>query len=109
MMNIRFEYLYRDAGNYKRWGEVNFSNPSRLGSPKVESLIRQSLIDGHYLVPSDVDLPDLYSEKFDPELDHTWHEYSCVEETEAPPNDAEGRTIEEFIIDISRSFELVKN
>ncbi len=25
-MNIAFEYLYRDAGNYKNWNTVVFSN-----------------------------------------------------------------------------------
>lgn len=25
-MNIRFEYLYRDHGNLKNWGEIVFSN-----------------------------------------------------------------------------------
>ena len=27
-MNLRMDYLYRDAGNYKNWGEVVFANPA---------------------------------------------------------------------------------
>ena len=27
MNNVKFNYLYRDAGNYKKWAYVIFSNP----------------------------------------------------------------------------------
>lgn len=27
---VRFNYLYRDGSNFKRWGSVDFSNPEQL-------------------------------------------------------------------------------
>jgi hypothetical protein len=31
-MSVRFEYLYRDAGNFKNWGEVVFFNPLNINA-----------------------------------------------------------------------------
>ena len=28
--NLKFEYLYRDAGNYKQYGSMVFDNPTRI-------------------------------------------------------------------------------
>ena len=67
------------------------------------------LIDGEYFVAHDVNLPDLYFPSFDPELDHSWHEFICVEKTEDLPTDVLRRTIEAFTIDIAISFELIKS
>jgi hypothetical protein len=103
-MNIRFDYLYRDAGNYKSWGAVVFANPTGLSPDRIESLMRARFFDGEYFVAKDVNLPSLFSNIFDPDLDHSWHEFSNTEETEELPNDIEGRTIEKFVFDLGQSF-----
>ena len=96
-MNIKFGYLYRDAGNYKSWGEVIFANPSELSPKRIESLVRKRLFDSEYFVAKDVNVPSLFFAIFDPELDHSWHEFFHIEETEELPNDIAERTIEEFV------------
>jgi hypothetical protein len=44
-MNIRFEYLYRDAGNFKKWGEVIFSNKNNRDANDLEKQAKSVLID----------------------------------------------------------------
>ena len=44
-MNVRFEYLYRDAGNFKNWGELVFSNPHNINVDRVKSIAANVLID----------------------------------------------------------------
>ena len=46
MPNIKFSYLYRDAGNYKNYGEVIFANPDEMPIEEVEILIKSKLIYG---------------------------------------------------------------
>jgi hypothetical protein len=41
--NIKFIYLYRDAGNYKNWGEVVFYNKNKLPKESVRELGIQSI------------------------------------------------------------------
>jgi hypothetical protein len=34
---VRFNYLYRDVSNFKRWGSVEFSNPEQLTIEEIEN------------------------------------------------------------------------
>ena len=79
--NIKFCYLYRDAGNYKIYGEVIFANTDNLPLSEIESQIRAKLIDGEYFEPKKWGVPLLAFEDFDGELDHDWMEFEKVEET----------------------------
>src|SRR5690606_5386634 len=81
-MNIRFNYLYRDAGNYKQYGLVVFSNPHNLPLREVEQSIRSALIDGELFNDSRWQLPDLREQEWDDEMDHDWHEFESVKEIE---------------------------
>jgi hypothetical protein len=81
-MNIRFNYLYRDAGNYKQHGSVVFSNAHHRALREVEQSIRSALIDGEFFNASRWQLPDLSEQEWDDELDHDWHEFESVEEIE---------------------------
>jgi hypothetical protein len=47
--NIRFAYMYRDAGNYKQHGEIIFSNKNQLVLDEVEKQIRLFLSGGTLL------------------------------------------------------------
>jgi hypothetical protein len=96
-MNVRFEYLYRDAGNFKSWGEVVFSNPRNLDAKVIAKMAESLLLDRSYFVATKVRLPDLHFPDFNHELDHDWHEAQSFELTADGPSDEEHRSIEEFV------------
>ena len=81
-MNICFNYLYRDAGNYKHHGSVTFNNPNNRRLEEIDQRIRAALIDGEFFDARQWQLPDLRGDEWDEELDHDWHEFEAVGETE---------------------------
>ena len=76
-MNVAFEYLYRDAGNSKNWGEVVFSNPNDIAIGAIIAEAQDALIDGCYFIAEQARVPVLHFGDYDPELDHGWHEAYC--------------------------------
>ena len=73
-MNIRFEYLYRDAGNFKNWGEVVFANPRDVPVEAIASMADRALIDHSFFVASKVGVPDLYFAEHIDALDAIYRE-----------------------------------
>lgn len=102
-MNIRFEYLYRDFGNFKHWGEVIFANPNNIDAGFASSMAEQVLIERIYFVASKADIPDLNFSEYIKEIDHGWHEFHLFNFTDDSPNDPLGRNIEEFIASLRRA------
>lgn len=98
-MHLKFNYLYRDAGNYKNYGFVIFSNGNNEDPETLEKTIREHLIDGEFFYPEDLVKPVFFDE-YNEELDHGWHEFDSVEETTEEPTDA--RDIEDFIADLQK-------
>lgn len=96
-MNVKFEYLYRDASNYKNWGEVIFSNKCGLEIKVIEIQIENDLVDNQFFIAEQLDLPVLYFDKYDLEMDHSWHEFSSISECENRSNDMKDRDIREII------------
>jgi hypothetical protein len=97
-MNVRFEYLYRDAGNFKNWGEVVFANPRNISAGRVAAIAEKSLrIDNLYFVASELNVPNLHFSERNEKLDHDWHEVHAFQATDDAPNDPQGRNFEEFI------------
>ena len=96
-MNVRFEYLYRDAGNFKNWGEIVFSNPKNIDIELIKSMAEKVLIDKNYFVASKANIPDIHFKEYNEQLDHDWHELHTFQSTEELPNDPQQRTIEELI------------
>lgn len=86
MSNIKFSYLYRDSGNYKKYGYAVFPNPENIGIEQLEELIRSKLIYGQWFYANEWQLPDLFNSYFDPYTDPTWHEFESVEYTDEPFN-----------------------
>lgn len=86
-LNIKLNYRYRDAGNYKQFGSVIFSNLKRLSIEKATNLIQEKLISDEFFVPKNWNLPPLHFHPHDPELDHDYHEFESWEETFEPAND----------------------
>ena len=83
--NIRFNYLYRDAGNYKVWGSEILSNPDCISLVEVETKIREYLIDGEFFDPKYWKVKRLKHDDWVPELDHTWNEFESIEITSEEP------------------------
>ncbi|MGI2324354.1 hypothetical protein ACRRRV_06450 [Methylococcus sp. S1B] len=72
-----FEYLYRDAANYKAWGSVLLHG---LPSPSDIDLLVGCLEDGAYFVAEQVGIPVLYETLHavsggQTEDDHAFHEF----------------------------------
>jgi hypothetical protein len=122
MPNARFAYLYRDASNYKRQGEVIFSNPDDLDVQEMEAQIVRALQDGRNFVASQVRVPEVFlwdaQADYDPdhppagvrpggyvvnEDDHGWHEFDRLTETGAPATDEHGRTLVQFVEEIAQA------
>lgn len=91
------EYLYRDAGNYKNWGEVVFANPNCVPVSDAEKLVAAELFERQYFLAESVGLPDLHFPNHNLELDHGWHEFHAFAETDEIPDDTQGRNIEQLI------------
>ena len=102
-LNTKFCYLYRDAGNYKAFGEVIFANPKGLTLDEIESKIKASLIQGEFFDPIKWKIPKLKIEGFDydPELDHDWMEFEIIEASSEAISD--DRSINDFLESIIQS------
>jgi hypothetical protein len=83
--NIKFNYLYRDAGNFKVWGFEFFCNPDLLELETIEDRIRTALIDGEFFDPQKWGLKRLKHDDWISELDHTWNEFESIEITREEP------------------------
>ncbi len=93
--NIKFEYRYRDAANYKQYGGIVFCNPEELSLASIEFCIRKHLVEGEFFDHNSFHLPPLFFDSYDTELDHPFHEFFGVSCTSDLPTDT--RTIGAFI------------
>lgn len=93
-LNIKFNYLYRDASNYKQYGSVIFSNLNNLSILEIDDIIRNRLIEKLYFNHTEFGIPSLFFENKNDD-DHDWHEYENIEITNEISTDK--RTIEEFL------------
>ncbi len=73
--NIKFEYLYRDAGNYKQYGQVTLKNITNLNVTAATAIIRSKLIDSEFFYPEKVGVPKIEVYDFNDEIDHEWYEF----------------------------------
>lgn len=99
-INIKLNYRYRDAGNYKQFGSVIFSNLKRLSKEKATKLIQEKLISDEFFVPKNWNLTPLHLQPHDPELYHAYHEFESWEETFEKANDS--RDVREFLEEIEK-------
>jgi hypothetical protein len=74
---IRINYLYRDSGNWKKFGNKLFSNPDQLTIDEIERKLLENLIDQEYFYPDQVGVKKF---KFHRYLDdNSWYEFESVE------------------------------
>lgn len=96
-MNTKLEYLYRDADNNKKWGEVVFTNHNNIDLNQIESMLKKALIQNEFFIASKSGLPELSFQKPDKEIDHGWYEYSEINNTTEQDNDLYNRDITDLI------------
>ncbi len=104
MDNVNFKYLYRDAGNYKKWGAVVFSNPERLTLGEVTKALEENfLVDGLFIAHQ-VHVPEVFfsTEEDVTADDHCYHEFDAVEESSNASTDKRDRSIGQFIAEVAR-------
>ncbi|UZD22290.1 hypothetical protein PBT90_02370 [Algoriphagus halophytocola] len=104
MKNIKLNYRYRDADNYKQFGSVVFSNPSRLPVEEATALLLPKLISEEFFVPDDWGLSRLHASPYNPAVDHEWHEFEEFEETNEEATD--NREIGEFLKGLVKGYEV---
>lgn len=104
MGNVRFRYLYRDASNFKKWGEVVFSSCDGLPLDTVAESIERHFSPDALFTASQVNVPEVFlfdDYRLNPD-DHCFHEFDSVEVTEDSPNDRLGRSISEFVQEVEK-------
>lgn len=86
--NLKFEYLYRDAGNYKQFGRIVLQNPTKISPEIAKKTILPHLIDGEFFYPDKIQVPRLEIHDFDFELDHDWYEFEKFSLTDEKPTES---------------------
>jgi len=101
MPNIKFNYLYRDSGNYKKFDSVIFANPDDVELSNLEALIKSKLIDETWFYTGQWNLPEIFTDIVDFRVDPTWHEFENLEYSDVPNDHDIG--LEEFMELVKKS------
>jgi hypothetical protein len=104
MNNIKFQYLYRDGSNYKKWAEIVFSNPDGLAVEFITEELRDKFLPDGLFISHQIRIPEVFLAADDglTSDDHCYHEFDSVEFTSDLPGDNLGRSIREFMTEVSR-------
>ena len=94
--NIKFNYLYRDAGNYKSWGEIIFANSDNMLINEIEKRLKKAFDQEIYFIADQINVGSLFYEEIMDD-DHCYHEYYSIEFSEKETSDPLNRTIKIFI------------
>lgn len=105
-MNVRFEYLYRNAAGHKYWGAVVFANPNNMAIGGIIAAAQDALVEGCYFLPSALALPNLHPACGAGEAGHYWHEAHSFTPSHEHPSDPGHRNIEAFITGLERGCRL---
>ena len=75
-----FEYLYRDAGNWKSWGQLLLVGEAN--AVEISSL-RARFESGEFFIAEQLGVPTLFQEFRDQyggptQDDHSWHEFAGI-------------------------------
>ena len=81
--NVKLDYLYRDAGNNKLWGEAIFTNNHHLTLCQTAKFINAAFIQDRWFDPDLCGIERFRFEEHDSDLDHDWHEINAISLTEA--------------------------
>jgi hypothetical protein len=103
MNNVKFNYLYRDASNYKKFASVVFSNPSRMSPLAVSKSLEDAFwVDGLFIA-NQIRVPEVFLfTKCDISIDdHCFHQFHSIELTSQSPTDIHGRSIGVFVAEVA--------
>jgi len=97
--NIKFNYLYRDGGNYKSWGEVIFPNSEQLTLDEINSRLIDAFLPDQLFIASQISVPEkfLFENGELTKYDHCFHEFDNVEICQEDPTDDLKRSIAGFL------------
>ena len=84
--NIKLNYLYRDSGNYKIYGNQIFTNPDSIKIEDIERKIKSALIDGEFFDPLKWGIEPLKFQDENEDLDHPWNEFNSISLSNEPPS-----------------------
>lgn len=103
MENIEFRYLYRDGGNYKKFGRVIFRNPERLTSESATEQLQRAFIGGDLFIAGQIRLPEvfLYAGGHFSYDDHCYHEFEMAGSSADVTSDTHDRSISEFLAEVA--------
>lgn len=94
--SIRFNYLYRDSGNYKKYGRKTFTNPEQLSIEEITEKLRERLYWQEFFYPEKVGIEKFRFHRY---LDDTsWYEFESVEEIKTHSSHKKLQTINDFIL-----------
>lgn len=107
MSNVKFHYLYRDGSNYKKWGDVVFSNLDDLSIKSILKSLLESFSEDGLFIAHQVRIPEVFLGDEYPlnEDDHCFHEFTDVELTLDATNDKCNRSIGEFVAEVAKEAE----
>jgi len=103
---IRFNYLYRDGGNYKNWGFIDFKNPTGMALYEINKRLKSSFDIGCLFNAKQAGVPEVFlfnDDEYSVNVDDIgFHEYDSVEIVDASRIDVnlQGRIILKFIKDV---------
>jgi hypothetical protein len=102
MNNVEFSYLYREGGNYKKFGRVVFSNPDQIACTAIEKALTEAVLEDGLFIADQVRVPEVFlfangELSFD---DHCYHEFDAVRPTEQESTDPHFRTIRQFLSEV---------
>lgn len=94
-----FEYMYRDAGNFKAFGTVALAGDLDAGD---QALIRGRLSSGEFFIAEQVGVPPLYRELYKwsggpTSDDHCWHELVGFRPMSGPAEGVQVVSAREFV------------
>ena len=104
-LNVAFQYLYRDASNFKLHGETIFTNDAGMSIDEIEQQIRLHLNDGKFFIARQIHIEERFFDVPDGD-DHPWHEFDRVEPATDPAWDPDAeakRDITEFIAELENA------
>lgn len=75
-----FEYLYRDASNYKSWGTLVLRGAATASDLEV---LKSKFESGEFFIAEQLGIPPLYAELWEfsngPSIDdHVWHSFHAL-------------------------------
>jgi hypothetical protein len=102
MNNVKLNYLYRDASNFKNFASVVFLNPSGMNLLAVSKSLEDAFwVDGLFIA-NQIRVPEVFLfAKCDISIDDDcFHEFLSVESTQQGPTDTRRRSIDEFVAEV---------